>query len=152
MPAGAVPPASASDAWRPGAGRNPATGPAQVEQVCGTLALFDMPSGKQVGYFGGIKRQVQRGVNIPPGMRRTSGIPELQATLGMLEILHVAKGTIYARTSVDCMAIDRETLRVQWCIPTPAAAVGDGMLFVSVANGPANLGGVKIVAVPLEVK
>ena len=70
--------------------------------------------------------------------------------------MQIDKGTIYARAGEDCLAIDRATLEVKWCVPgAAAAAVGDGMLFVNAegrAGQPARMGETTLYAVALEGK
>jgi outer membrane protein assembly factor BamB len=95
----------------------------------GGMAVFDLQSGKQAGYYNGIT------------IWDVNGKGQIVPT----KILHVHNDTIVGS---GCMGINRKTLRLEWYIPSEAAIVADRMLYVypkTQEGGPA-----RIYAIPLE--
>ena len=114
----------------------------KTEWMLSAFAVVDLPSGKQVGYFGGFSRQLPRVVNVSP----------------MLRFLGVRNDTIFANQwslpggsgAGWCMGINRKTLQLECCIPNVAgsvATVADDVLYVGVGTG--GNSGTTIYAVPL---
>jgi hypothetical protein len=90
---------------------------AEVEQIFGAMAAFEVQSGKQVGYFGGIKR-TQRPLVTP------------------LEFLAVQNGMIFARMARSCLGINRKTMQLECYIKATAATAADGVMYVNTKFSP----------------
>jgi outer membrane protein assembly factor BamB len=115
--------------------------PDNAQQTFGAFAIFELESGKQVGFCGGIARKVDT----------KAGTVLSLSIQNMPEVVGVYKGLVVVRTASECMAIDRSTLTVKWHLTAGGVGVGEGMLFVNLKVPPTGTPPTDLYAVPLDV-
>lgn len=95
----------------------------KVDLTIGAFAAFDLETGQQTGYFGGIKRQFQ--------LPRNGSANYTQSTKGAIEILGIKNALIYAKTPDTLLAIDQKTFKPLWRIPAVGAVIDENTLYLN---------------------